>query len=111
MECPKCKLDNPPGTVCCECGFAFSTDATSPEASLPRPRGFLAASMGRRLAASVFDSLVVVIFAFLCEVLAFALGYTVEPVTFALAGSLFWLAYMTVSQAATRNTLGKYLLG
>jgi uncharacterized RDD family membrane protein YckC len=113
MECPKCKLINPPGALCCECGFVFSPEATSsPEGDPPVLRAATAASMGRRLGAVLLDCLPVFIIAFLAEGVVVAVsGDPVDPVTFALAGTLLWFVYMTVSQAATHNTLGKYLLG
>jgi uncharacterized RDD family membrane protein YckC len=114
MECPKCKRINPQDTPCCECGYAFTLEATSsPEANPPASRAFTAASMGRRLGAVLLDCLPVFIIAFLAEgVWLTVSGDPVDyPVTLALAGTLLWFVYMTVSQAATHNTLGKYLLG
>jgi hypothetical protein len=34
MKCPKCKLENPPSAMICDCGYNFETKALNPEKAL-----------------------------------------------------------------------------
>ncbi len=69
------------------------------------------ASMGRRLAAYVVDLLVVAAIQLVFTIAGHALPTGITNWHAILASTLLLFCYMTVSQAVTYNTIGKYILG
>lgn len=46
MECPNCKLINPPGSLQCDCGYAFLTGTISAPTILAEPQGSVGRGVG-----------------------------------------------------------------
>jgi hypothetical protein len=48
LKCPKCRLENPPSTDVCDCGYSFSSGTYVPRPTSPSGQSFTAsAELGR----------------------------------------------------------------